>query len=139
MESQTPRLYLSEEETVLVDAVIDDMIKFYKRKAISLSVPRDVFGAGEEVSKVDEVIAYGVDKLRVPLKNDFIEKLTDRLNQKCCADQQNVPLVAMALRSLDTMMYVISLTKRYRGVERVPAVDPDLARAELKARGLWKK
>ncbi len=91
----------------------------------------------DDAKKIDEVIAGGMDRLRPVIKQDFFEKIYDIVVDE--ANRTNdKDVVLLWIRMLDSLKYVLSITKRFRGNPFVSSISSKLARIELTKRGLWK-
>lgn len=137
----TPRLPLTESERVLIDSVIDDMVRGVRRSVISIGRPTLINSHPRESAILDKLIEGGIDKLRPVLKNDFYEKMFDRLSQRCDTepDDATCSMGLLWLRALDSLKLVLSMTKKYRGKPHPAPYPESEAKDLLKQRGLWKR
>lgn len=138
----SPALPLSSEEQGAIDKVIKQMVDSFKRQSISVDrIARLNQDYPAACLAIDKIIETAVDEIRPILKTDFIEKLHDRFDQ-IAADQDDDVFKSysyLGLRLHNTLLMVVTLTKKYRGKPRKTMFSESVAKEQLKARGLWKK
>lgn len=135
----TPKLELSEDERSLVLVVAEDMFKSVRRSAMLVNKPVDINLYERECAILDKIIEGAVDRVRTALKSDFYEKLMEVVWELAKEDDERFTRSMIALRMRDSWRYVSSVTKKYRGKPLTGIFELDIARDELKRRGLWKR
>lgn len=132
----------SSEEVDLIDLVIKKMteqvnVQFDNR----LERPSRINDDALSSAKIDKILELGVDEIRKAISADFVEKLYARLIHIAWyeKDDEKSSVGMLTMRLMDSIKFVISHTRKFRGAIREPLVDKDTAKKELMTRGLWKK
>ncbi len=137
---QLKTLDITSEEEVLLRTTATWMYKYMIRLSLDPAgrlYSDSLVDRQDDAKKIDEVIAGGMDRLRPVIKQDFFEKIYDIVVDE--ANRTNdKDVVLLWIRMLDSLKYVLSITKRFRGNPFVSSISSKLARIELTKRGLWK-
>lgn len=139
----TPSLPLTEDETKAVDDAITIMVKLYRRRKIEVERPRFLNKEEKACKEIDKLIAETLRALKKDVKVEPAEKLFDRLatvSMACRDEDESWVMGCLFIRFMDTMEYMVSFKKKYRGREREHVkYTKKEALAALQRRGLTRK
>ena len=135
------RLETTPEEVEALKEAKDWMVAYMMR--LALPGPERPFALmyekrPEDAKKVDQVIAGGVSRLKTKVKVSFFEKLYEYVADETAKDPTDF-ISLIFIRFMDTLGYVISYTKKFRGEIITPPYDRKTAEATLIERGLIEK
>lgn len=138
--TSTCPLPVSLDEASALDSAIDTMAMRYRKRGVMASNPTRVNDESEVRGIIDSIIADVFGELQSNISADVLEKLYDRLFAKSMEKDDGIfSLNTLAVRLMDTMMYVISVKGSYRGVPRKAKYDRKFAIEQLTSRGLIRR
>jgi hypothetical protein len=112
---------LTEEEEKAVDGAIEIMVRLFRRRRITVKRPRYLNDEKEACKAIDKLLAETLTNLKREVPVEPAEKLFDRLGKismDCKDDDEAWTMGCIFIRFMDTMNYMVSFKRKYRGRER---------------------
>lgn len=138
----TPPLPVTDEESLVLDEIVEKMAKIAPRRGIRTDKPRALNEDVALCGKIDDLIAEMLRELKAKVPKDPAEKLFERLMKVADSwpdESQAWSLGLITIRYMDTMEYFVSYKGKFRGKDRRRKYSKEEALAGLKARGLTKR